>query len=274
MNEEQKHQAESRLPDFVTIDWTTYKGVRQPCRFFDNKYGEFWAIPQNLLYYGSCGHRKRWGEERGKKRRLSEDQIRSKLPPFTDIDISTYSGIHTKAKFIDEDYGVFWADPASVLHGKSQHPKRSRAKMAMTCMEKYGVPHAAKNKEIAKKMARGQTAATCEKHWKTGESCVCVGSYERAVIQFLNANKIDYVWQIPFTMPNGKVYICDLLLTEENKYVEIKGFFRKDAREKWTWFLSIYPNAELWDKTKLKSMGFEIKKTGVASPPLLKWVPE
>jgi hypothetical protein len=41
------------------------------------------------------------------------------------------------------------------------------------------------------------------------------------------------------------------------KYVweyEIKGYFWKDALEKWSWFHQNYPNSELWDKNKLKQL--------------------
>ena len=60
---------------------------------------------------------------------------------------------------------------------------------------------------------------------------------------------------MPFTMTSGKVYICDCYLPERDLYIEIKGYFRKDAKEKWDWFHKEYPNSELWDKKKLKELG-------------------
>jgi len=42
---------------------------------------------------------------------------------------------------------------------------------------------------------------------------------------------------------------------EKKKWIEIKGYFRKDAKKKWNWFHKEYPNSELWDKNKLKEMG-------------------
>jgi hypothetical protein len=52
---------------------------------------------------------------------------------------------------------------------------------------------------------------------------------------------------------NGKTktYRPDLYLAEQDKWVEIKGFFRKDAQDKWDWFHSSYANSELWNKPKL-----------------------
>jgi hypothetical protein len=55
-------------------------------------------------------------------------------------------------------------------------------------------------------------------------------------------------------MPNGKTYRPDLYLIDQGVWIEIKGYFRKDAQEKWDWFKSQFPNAELWDKKKLKEM--------------------
>ena len=57
-------------------------------------------------------------------------------------------------------------------------------------------------------------------------------------------------------LPNEKhtTYRPDFYLIEKNKWVEIKGYFRKDAQEKLEWSHNEYPNSELWDKTKLKEM--------------------
>ena len=50
------------------------------------------------------------------------------------------------------------------------------------------------------------------------------------------------------------VYRPDLYLPEGRLWVEIKGYFRKDAQEKWDWFHREHPNSELWDNKKLKEM--------------------
>jgi len=56
-------------------------------------------------------------------------------------------------------------------------------------------------------------------------------------------------------MSNGHRYYPDLYLFSTKKWVEIKGYFRKDAKEKWEWFQTIKPNSELWNEQKLKEMG-------------------
>ena len=75
-------------------------------------------------------------------------------------------------------------------------------------------------------------------------------------------NKINYLWQpqifqtpILTSKGNNSTYRPDLFLIDSNTWVEIKGYFRKDAKEKWDWFQSQNPNSELWDKKKLKQMG-------------------
>jgi len=249
------------LPEYMAIDWSTYAGTGKPCRFVDRDFGEFWTPPQNILHYGSSGHPKRWGIKRGLSKRLTTQTIIERLPAHTSIDMDTYKGYHTKARFIDDEYGDFWADPASVLHSGTSHPNRTKEKMRLTCLKKYGTEFAQQNRAVAQKMAKAQTKSKTIQHWNTNEPCTCVGSYEAAVVGYLNDNKINYVWQIPIPLPTGKTYICDLYLTDTNMYVEIKGFFRKGALEKWTLFQQIHPNSELWNKDKLVAMGLILKKT-------------
>jgi hypothetical protein len=42
------------------------------------------------------------------------------------LDASTYKNTQVKAKFIDKDYGEFWAKPSNILRPRSHHPERSR----------------------------------------------------------------------------------------------------------------------------------------------------
>jgi len=108
--------------------------------------------------------------------------------------------------------------------------------------------------------ARNQTRSYILYHWKTGAEVVCVASYEKGVVEYFNKNKIDYNWQPKtFKMPpdkNGKIktYRPDCYLPDEDKWIEIKGYFRKDAEEKWNWFHKEHQNSELWNKQRLKEM--------------------
>lgn len=130
-----------------------------------------------------------------------------------------------------------------------------KEKIKYTCLKKYGAKSSMLNEKVAAKNARNQNRSIILKHWKTDSELVCIGSYEVAVVNYLNKNKIDFEWQPKyFIMPNGKRYRPDLYLVKEKKWIEIKGYFRKDAREKWEWFSENHC-ADLWNKNRLKYMG-------------------
>jgi hypothetical protein len=125
-----------------------------------------------------------------------------------------------------------------------------------TNLKKYGVEYISQVLEIALKASKSLNNSCTKNHWKTGEELVCVGSYEAKTVDHLNVNKIDFKWQPKiFKMPNSKTYRPDLYLVEQGVWVEIKGWMRKDAQEKWDWFKTLHPTAELWDQKKLKEMG-------------------
>lgn len=125
-----------------------------------------------------------------------------------------------------------------------------------TCLMKYGVEHSSQNKEIALKTAKSSNRSKIKLHWKTNEEMVCIGSYESKSVDYLNKNQIDFEWQPKvFKLLGNKTYRPDLFIIGSNKWIEIKGYFRKDAQEKWNEFQKIQPNSELWDKSKLTSMG-------------------
>ena len=109
--------------------------------------------------------------------------------------------------------------------------------------------------EIASKSARAQIKTKLKRHWKTNKLLVCQSSWEVEVVKYFNTNRINFRWQSKvFKMPNGKTYRPDLYLFSTKKWIEVKGYFRKDAEEKWNWFHNEHPNSELWDKTVLKTM--------------------
>lgn len=126
-----------------------------------------------------------------------------------------------------------------------------------TCIKKYGVDHPSKGIEVARKMAKDQNNSCILCHWKTGEGVVCVASYEKRVVRHLNKNKINFRWQSRvFIMPDGKTtYRPDLYLFSTKTWIEIKGYFRKDAEKKWKWFHRTHKNSELWNKEKLEKLG-------------------
>jgi predicted nucleic acid-binding Zn-ribbon protein len=135
-------------------------------------------------------------------------------------------------------------------------PKHKKEKSQQTFLRKYGILHNMKDRDMALKNARSSNSVTIKHHWKTGEELVCIAGYEPKVVDYLNSNKINYLWQPEvFQLSTGKTYRPDVYLVDEDKWIEIKGYFRGDAWEKWEEFHSkIKPNSELWGKEKLKSL--------------------
>jgi hypothetical protein len=141
------------------------------------------------------------------------------------------------------------------------HPSRIKEKQKATSLKNYGVPYSSQNKNIALKAAKSSSNSQIKFHWKTGEELTCMASFEAFVVDYFNINKIEFEWQSRvFEMPDGRTYRPDLYLIKENTWIEIKGWMRKDAQEKWDWFRKEYPNSDLWNERKLKSMGFKYKK--------------
>lgn len=213
----------------------TYLNAKKKAQFIDIEFPniEWWSTPNNVLN----GRR----HPKGRMNRIKitcQQKYGSKSPLESTI-------IKTKIKktMIDK-YGCEFPCQNSNI----------KYKMQQTMMKKHKCTFSAQNKDIALQQARTANKIIDLIHWKTGDTIPCQGSYEVKTVQYLNANKIDFNWQIVFNMPNGKTYRVDAYLPETDKYIEIKGYFRKDALEKWKWFHQTYPNSELWDKNKLTKL--------------------
>lgn len=132
--------------------------------------------------------------------------------------------------------------------------EKVKNKFIETSINKYGFPNPNQNKNIALKVAKKVNNPSIFFHWQTNEELVCQGSYEAKVVDYLNKNKINYRWQPEvFQLSTGKTYRPDLYLVDSDTWVEIKGWMRPDAKEKWDEFKTIKPNSELWDKALLRS---------------------
>lgn len=315
---------ELRLPNYIKLDWTTYINSHIKCKFIDKDFGEFWAVPKDV--WNDHGHRKRGNLKLSEKKKIKIKEILKRLPEWLILDISTYKNTFTKAKFknklnkkiywilpkhvfkysnkknkrignsflknvrlslndvkkrlpnnvslventfknvmtkclfVDNEFGEFWKRPNDLFRG-SQHPLRAKLARKQTNLLKYGFEHPFQNREIMLKAKRSCKRSYVLKHWKTKEKIICTGNYEKNVVKFLNKNKIDFDWQIPFKLTTGKTYFCDLFLKKENKYVEIKGYWQqKISEEKWEEFHKNYSNSELWDQNRLKLLGIATRE--------------
>ncbi len=240
--------------DTLEYDWSTFRGIGKKMTVIDKDFGEWRPYVIGLL--NGKKHRNRANAEMTVTYEEASERLFKTHGNQVLLKKESYRGMHYPAIFIDCEHGEWKSNPANVIDRGSSHPNREMDKRKETCLSRYGVDSANKVPEISLKKARSQTKSSIKIHWKTGEELVCQASWEPKVIDYLNAHKIDFSWQSEtFILPSGKTYRPDLFLINENKWIEIKGYFRKDAKEKWDWFQSQYPNSELWDEKKLKQMG-------------------
>lgn len=148
-----------------------------------------------------------------------------------------------------------------------------RAKGRQTNIDRYGFENPMQNEEVRKKAVRKLRSHSELEHWKTCETLQCIGSYEAALVRWLNERKIDFEWQIPFQIPDndnihedirGRVYNVDVYIKEgeyAGMYVEVKGYWMQEvSRLKWLWFHETHSNSALWTGDVLKRMGIIGKK--------------
>lgn len=93
-----------------------------------------------------------------------------------------------------------------------------------------------------------------EKHWATGKDVYCQGGYEHKVVCYLNLNQINYIWQPTTFRTSYGNYTPDFFWVDKGVFVEIKGYFRELARNKFDECSKIV-DIVLWDASVLKLMG-------------------
>jgi hypothetical protein len=223
--------------------------------FIDSEFGEWTSFVYSVIKGSSHPQRakqkiketciKKYGTECSLQNEQIKDKTKSTiLKKYGTNNVSSNKQIQAKKKATTfKNYGVEYPSQSIIVKNKAKN----------TNLKKYGTEYSAQNHEVGLRVARTSNITTVKNHWKTNEELVCQGGYEAKVVDYLNTNKIEYLWQPKtFKTPNGKTYRPDLYLVKEAKWVEIKGYMRKDAQEKWSWFLTQYPNSELWNKEKLK----------------------
>lgn len=167
-----------------------------------------------------------------------------------------YLNAQSKYKFKCVQCEEQWITVYNAIQQGSGCPKCAGSLRQKTMIEKYGSPWPSQNLEIALKIARSSNRSQTLYHWLTNEELICTASYEIKTVQYLNDNKINFKWQPEvFPLSTGRTYRPDLHLTDEDKWIEIKGYMRQLSLEKWNEFQIIKPNSELWDTKKLQKMG-------------------
>ena len=143
---------------------------------------------------------------------------------------------------------------------KSQNEKIRSLKMWADPVKKAEISLKLRNRDPSVYSKGRHKMRTSSKvlYWLTNEELICVGSYEAKFVNWCNVNKIEFDWQIPHKMPDGRTYIIDAFIKNgdyANTWIEIKGYMYKIGKEKWEWFNSNNKNSLLWTKPILKQMG-------------------
>ena len=228
-----EEEVNARIPNHLKVDYTTYVDTATKCRFIDIEYGELFAVPWQVFKSKQPLHPERL-------RLVYVDRIQNKLNALGSgliLDKSSFKNYKEKLLIIHPIHGEWWTTYSNVING-NDHPLNRKENVKRTCRERYGCDWSAQNREVHLKQTQSGKRIYHRTHWKTGKEILCTGRYERNVVDMMNSMKIDFEWQIPFKMHDGRVYICDMYVPKWNKYIEIKGFFYKTGKEKWNWFKS------------------------------------
>jgi hypothetical protein len=97
-----------------------------------------------------------------------------KIRPDITIKPGTYKGRRNFCTFIHPIYGEFKRHAGGVL------------------VQQY-LKHPTQNHDIMLKIAKSSNFRYILQHWKTSKDVVCVGSYEKSVVEYLNNNKMGRI---------------------------------------------------------------------------------
>lgn len=88
--------------------------------------------------------------------------------------------------------------------------------------------------EKAIKRIQGQKVfANSKSGFREDLNCWFRSSWEANVARYFNLNRIDWVYEKQYlSLASGKKYLPDFYLPKENKFIEVKGFFSDEAKEK------------------------------------------
>lgn len=144
----------------------------------------------------------------------------------------------------------------------SDHNTKNRIYCSRTCSSREHRP--GKKHSDATKAKLSVAAAKQNRSYKhdvpyttlSGETLIMRSTWELKYAQYLDSRGIKWQYEPEFILNNGKIYLPDFLL-EDGSVVEIKGYFRLDAKVKWDMFCVEYPDLKkvLLQKSELKKLG-------------------
>ena len=129
-----KQRLSERYPDQI-FDFSNYVNTIVPIKAIDPEYGEWFPTVKNLLSKQRQHTLRRRNTPRNT---ISAQEVSDRVLSIHGhtilLDSSTFTNTCTKCRFIDKDYGEFWATPAHVCVSRSGHPLRGIDKNAKNRM--------------------------------------------------------------------------------------------------------------------------------------------
>ncbi len=152
-----------------------------------------------------------------------------------------------------------------VCFGKSLKGKKvsqeSRVKMKSSHYLKNGGTHPLLNKKHKPETLIKLSVAAAKQNANYKPNFIYNGiqmrsSWEARYAAWLDSKGIKWTYEVSFKLKSGKVYLADFVL-ENGEVVEIKGYFREDARLKWEQFCREHSELKksLLGKEELKALG-------------------
>lgn len=150
---------------------------------------------------------------------------------------------------------------SSVTHKNKVTSVDTRLKMSKNNYTKKGIPHPLKGVPVSEKtkIKLSITTSNQNKSYKPNflyKNIKMRSSWEVSYAKYLDSQEIRWEYEPKFKLSNNRVYISDFKL-EDGTIVEIKGYMREDAKDKWELFCKDYPNLKksILFKKDLKSIG-------------------
>lgn len=256
-------EIKSKLPTGVSIKEETFISYSRKAVFIDEEFGEFTCLVSSVIRTKYSRHPQAISRRSSELRKTPEFQEKYRKTMIEKYGTTKPFEVDSiKQKFENtmlEKYGVKNAVYSDSLLDKARNnrdSKKAEASRIKTMNDKYGSSNPMHIRDFAIKSMLNRSNRFSVKHWKTSEDFEVIGSWENKVVEFFNSMQIDYVYSpARIILPNDKGYYPDFYLPDQDLWIEVKGQWIEDAREKWELFHSIYPNSELWDKAVLKKKG-------------------
>ncbi len=152
-----------------------------------------------------------------------------------------------------------------VCFGKSKKGRtlsdQSKAKMKESHFLKNGGKHPLLNKKHKPETLVKLSVAASKQNANYKPNFIYSGiqmrsSWEVSFARWLDSNNVQWQYEVPFKLKSGKIYLADFIINGSD-IIEIKGYFREDAKIKWDQFCEEYSDLKksIVGKVELKALG-------------------